>query len=267
MSIGSLYVRNKKTTSYNEGPILANRPFLLSFIILAIMKTFVSFVCALFLWGSVTNAYTPPQTKGFINDYTETLSEDQERELENTVQSFFQETGIQIGVALETTLNGKDKFDRAMELSRAWGVGAENDRRGILIYIAKKERKYFIAVSNVLQADITDGIAGELGREALVPYLKDENYFSGIQTLINGLIQHIKSPDLRTKKSQPWYNKLPFYPKTSEGRTTLYVLSILLLITLYFGVGKNIRSRFILNKRIKELGIELKPWHKATPKS
>ena len=81
MSIGSLYVRNKKTTSYNEGPILANRPFLLSFIILAIMKTFVSFVCALFLLGSVTNAYTPPQTKGFINDYTETLSEDQEREL------------------------------------------------------------------------------------------------------------------------------------------------------------------------------------------
>ena len=202
-----------------------------------------------------------PKPKGFINDFTQTLTPKQERDLEDTVQAYFKKSGIQIGLAVEATLNGSNEFDRSMELARTWGIGAKNVNRGILIYIAKKERKYHIVVSNKLQGDLTDGIVGEIGRNALVPYLKNNDYPGGIQSLIFNLIAQIQSPENLRAIETSGFEELPLYPESILGKTTLFFASILLIVILYFGLGKNIRSRFMLNKRAKELGIEIKPWN------
>lgn len=202
-----------------------------------------------------------PKAKGFINDFTQSLTPKQERDLEDTVQSYFKKSGIQIGLALEATLNGTNEFDRSMELARTWGIGAKDVNRGILIYIAKKERKYHIVVSNKLQGDLTDGIVGEIGRKALVPYLKTNDYSGGIHAAIYELMTQIQSPENIRAIETPWFDVLTFYPKSALGKTTLFFATTLLFIILYFGLGKNIRSRYILNQRAKELGIEIKPWN------
>ncbi len=236
--------------------------FVLNFAKIYRMKYLFMFVTL--LWGYSSQGADIPQSEGFINDFTETLSVEEHQELETLVQDYYRKTGIQIGLALEGRLNGKDPFDRAMELSRTWGVGAAGDKRGILIYIAQKERKYFITTAQKIQADITDGIAGELARNYLVPELKTDQYYSGVKALIEALMREIQSDDLKTKISQAWYLKDPFYPQTGLGKSVLTLVILLFLVNIYFGLGKNLRSRFILNKRASELGIEIKPWN--TPK-
>ena len=201
-----------------------------------------------------------PKPKGFINDFTQTLTPQQERDLEDTVQSYFKKSGIQIGLALEATLNGSNEFDRSMELARTWGIGAKGENRGILIYVSKKERKYYLLASNKLQGDLTDGIIGEIGRNTLVPFLKNNDYPGGIQSLIFNLMAQIQSPENLRAVKKPWFEELPLYPESGLGIMTLFFASLLLMVILYFGLGKNIRSRFMLNKRAKELGIEIKPW-------
>ena len=201
-----------------------------------------------------------PKPKGFINDFTQTLTPQQERDLEDTVQSYFKKSGIQIGLALEATLNGSNEFDRSMELARTWGIGAKGENRGILIYVSKKERKYYLLASNKLQGDLTDGIIGEIGRNTLVPFLKNNDYPGGIQSLIFNLMAQIQPPENLRAVKKPWFEELPLYPESGLGIMTLFFASLLLMVILYFGLGKNIRSRFMLNKRAKELGIEIKPW-------
>jgi uncharacterized protein len=201
-----------------------------------------------------------PKPKGFINDFTQTLTPQQERNLEDTVQAYFKKSGIQIGLALEATLNGSNEFDRSMELARTWGIGAKGENRGILIYISKKERKYHLLPSNKLQGDLTDGIVGEIGRNSLVPFLKNNDYPGGIHAVIYELMAQIQSPENLRAVEKPWFEELPLFPESALGKMTLFFASLLLFVILYFGLGKNIRSRFMLNKRAKELGIEIKPW-------
>ncbi len=85
-----------------------------------------------------------------------------------------------------------------------------------------------------------------IGRNTLVPFLKNNDYPGGIQSLIFNLMAQIQSSENLRAVKKPWFEELPLYPESGLGIMTLFFASLLLMVILYFGLGKNIRSRFIV---------------------
>lgn len=60
------------------------------------------------------------------------------------------------------------------------GIGKAGKDNGILILVSYDEREWGIEVGYGLEGDITDSEAGRIGREIIVPYFRDGEYYYGL---------------------------------------------------------------------------------------
>ena len=86
---------------------------------------------------------SPPQ---LVNDFTGTLTESQRLALENKLVAYDDSTSNQIAVVLIKSLEGFDIADYAIALFRKWGIGNTKSNNGILVLVAKDDRKMRIEV-------------------------------------------------------------------------------------------------------------------------
>jgi len=132
-----------------------------------------------------------PKPVGHVNDFAGIISNDTEQRLEQKLRDYERKTSIEIAVATIPDLQD-DSIDEWREgLFKYWGVGKKDLDNGILIVIAPNERKWGIEVGYGLEYDITDGRAGDFGRENLVPYFRRGDFSGGISALVDSLISHL----------------------------------------------------------------------------
>jgi uncharacterized protein len=199
---------------------------------------------------SAANANELPVAKGFVNDYSGVFTQKQERILEDSLQRYFKKTGIQIGIAVESSLNGKDKFDRAMELARGWGVGKKGDNTGILIYIATTERKYHILVAQGMQGKLPDGLIGEMARNELVPFLKNDDYFGGCLSVITAMKNTIANDYKYAPSETPWYIEWMWIPdKWYTWAFTLTLVATIFSVWIW-GIFPNLKQQKMLKNKL-----------------
>ncbi len=199
-----------------------------------------------------------PQSKGFVNDYAGIFSFEEERELEDTLQKFFKQSGVQIGLALEESLQGMDVFDRAMLLARTWKIGQKDSNNGILVYIAIKERKYHILVARDMQGDLPDAMVGDMAKYEMVPYIKDDRYFEGCKSIINALKTVAGTGRAYVPSDVSDSESSGFFPSSFWGWLTALIMTGVLVTTWVLGIKKNLIQRKLLNQRGAELGITFK---------
>jgi uncharacterized membrane protein YgcG len=222
-----------------------------------ISKKYIFLLFGLFFLNFVSaQEYDIPESKGFVNDYAGVFSEKEERELEDSLQKFYKRSGVQIGLAIEETLNGLEKFDRAMMLARGWKIGQKGANNGILVYIAVNERKYHILVARDMQGDLPDGLVGEMARNELVPYIKDDQYYKGCKSILNALTSVAGKGRKYIPVGKPWYEEWMFIPTNFAGWVAAIILGSIIVLTWVLGISRNLAQRNQLNQRGAELGIK-----------
>ena len=85
----------------------------------------------------------------------------------------------QIVVVTIETLSGNSIEEYANDLFRNWGIGDKNLNNGVLLLIAKDDRKFRIEVGYGLEGAITDGYAGEI-LDGMTNYFREGDYSAGI---------------------------------------------------------------------------------------
>jgi len=222
-----------------------------------ISKKYIFLLLGLFFLNFVSaQEYDIPESKGFVNDYAGVFSEKEERELEDSLQKFYKRSGVQIGLAIEETLNGLEKFDRAMMLARSWKIGQKGSNNGILVYIAVNERKYHILVARDMQGDLPDGLVGEMARNELVPYIKDDQYYKGCKSILNALTSVAGTGRKYVPVGKPWYEEWMLIPTNFAGWVAAIILGSIIVLTWVLGISRNLAQRNQLNQRGAELGIK-----------
>ncbi len=129
-----------------------------------------------------------------VNDYANVIDDASEQRIEQTLRRLQSSTipSIQIAVVTVQTTEGRDIFDYSLAVARGWGIGSkENDNPGALLFVAVNDRKYFTQISRDLEGDLTDGEAGQIQRERLVPAFRQGNYGGGIEDTVNAYITNI----------------------------------------------------------------------------
>jgi uncharacterized protein len=134
---------------------------------------------------------TFPQRQGLINDYAHVLSAAAHREMEARANEVLQKTGTTIAVAIISTLGNNYTSDYANRLYRHWGIGKKGVNKGVLVFLAVKERKIRIETGYGVEGILPDGKVGTIIRNDITPYLKTNDYDTALTNAVKSLAQVI----------------------------------------------------------------------------
>lgn len=129
--------------------------------------------------GALSVPPAPPLERPIV-DQTGTLSDQQVSDLAAKIKTSRAEKDYQLGVLIIPTLEGRDIEGYSIEVARAWGIGEADKDNGVLLIIAKDDRKLRLEVGNGLEGDITDLESGHIIRDVITPKFKTGDYYGGI---------------------------------------------------------------------------------------
>lgn len=167
------------------------------------IKIFFSIlILAVVINASAQEVPKRPVPPRLVNDYTNTLTADQTQALENKLVEIDDSTSTQIVVVIIKSLNGADVADYNLKLGREWGVGGKEFNNGVILLIAKDDRKLNIAVGYGLEGSLPDITANHIIEDVIVPNFKGDDYYRGIDEGTDAIIQAVKGEYNVARKSK-----------------------------------------------------------------
>ncbi len=175
-----------------------------------------------------------PALNARVTDLTNTLDATQRGRLEAQLAGIERTGKAQVAVLLLPTTQPEPIEAFGIRLAEAWKIGHKGADNGVIIIVAKDDRKMRIEVGYGLEGSIPDAIAKRIIAERMAPAFKQGDFFGGLHAAIEGLDQAMGgSPTVAPVQISPggW--------KTSAGGLLPW-LSIVGLI----GVSALLRAMF-----------------------
>ncbi len=162
-----------------------------------------------------------------VNDFTATLTADQVQALENKLRAFKDSTSTEIAVVIIPTLNGNDIADFNVKLGRAWGVGGKEKNNGVILLVAKGDRKLNISTGYGVEGALPDITASHIISDIIRPNFRGEDYYRGIEEGTDAIIQAVKGEYAAPKN----------YGKSKGDRIggIIFVIILILIILVISG--------------------------------
>jgi uncharacterized protein len=176
---------------------------------------------------------------GAVNDYAGVLSNETKITLSKLSEVLDKKIGCQIVTAIISSTEGLSIEEFAVKLFASWGIGEKGKDRGVLLLVAINDKKIKIEVGYGLEGVLPDGLCGEIIRQTIVPYFKQNNFDKGILSggvNIASVIAKEYKLDLRQELQSAGY-KYPARRKRS-GFSRLIRLFFPLLIMILFLTGR-----------------------------
>lgn len=198
------------------------------------MRKYLLILLLLFSAGAFAqiDKYVPdkPTPDSLVTDRTGTLTLYQRAELESKLVAYDDSTSNQIAVVIIPTTGPYTVDEVALEIGREWGVGNKKINNGIVILVAKNDRKVKIEVGYGLEGAIPDITAKSIIDNYIVPNFKAENYYRGLDEGTNALIKAAEG-EYKAPKGYGSKNKkgLPVW--------AIVILVIIFLIIFSSGAG------------------------------
>ncbi len=134
-----------------------------------------------------------PAYKGYVNDYVGLIKHSDEVKLTALLGELEKKTTAQVAVAIVHTTAPLDLETYSVDLAQEWGVGQKAKDNGVLILVAKDDRKMRIEVGYGLEAKFTDGMAGRMMRQYFLPYFKEGRFAQGTVLGTTAVAKHVAS--------------------------------------------------------------------------
>jgi uncharacterized protein len=147
---------------------------------------------------------SPPDPPKLVNDFTNTLTPQQVEALESKLYQYDDSTSNQIAVVIVPSTDGYSIEDAALELGRNWGVGSKEFNNGVVLLVAKEDRKMTIQVGYGLEGAVPDVVAKSIIDDIITPNFKEGNYYRGIDL---GTDNIIKAAEGRYKAPENYGNR------------------------------------------------------------
>lgn len=177
----------------------------------------------------------PPQ---LVNDLSKEmpdfLSDQDERQLEQKLEDFSNQTSNQIVIIIVDDLGGMEPWEYATKLGEKWGVGQDKFDNGIVILVkptgGKGQRESFIAVGKGLEGAIPDITTKQIVENELNPNFANGNVYGAFD----------KTTDVLMALAKGEYNSDQYGQKHSKNKfpRSLIIPLIFLILFIIIRSGK-----------------------------
>lgn len=155
------------------------------------------FLMAVALFGAQAQGLLPvPALNARVIDQTGTLSAAQRSALDAKLQDFEQKKGSQIVVLMVATTQPEDIASYANRVGNAWKIGRKAVGDGILVVVAKDDRKMRIEVAKTLEGAVPDLAAARIIDEAMKPRFRQNDFAGGLDAAADQLMARVNGEAL-----------------------------------------------------------------------
>ena len=133
-----------------------------------------------------------PALTGRVIDQADILSPSTEEALTKTLAVHEDSTSNQIAVLTIPSLDGAVLERFATDVFRAWGLGTAEDNNGVLILVARDDRKIRIEVGYGLEGDLPDATAASIIRNEMTPRFRNGDFDAGVIGAVDAVIGSIE---------------------------------------------------------------------------
>ena len=194
-------------------------------------KFLLRFLCFTFsflpysLIAGIPDASNPPH---LVNDFGALMSQGEIQQLEQKLVAFNDSTSTQITIVTVGTLDGYDIADFAFQLGKKWGIGQKGTNNGVLVVVAKEERKTFIATGYGVEEFLPDAICNRIVDNTINPHFKSGNFYRGLDSGTTEIMGYVTGKFKADKQPQKGRKRSPL-------ATIVIVFVILFVLIRLFG--------------------------------
>jgi len=156
---------------------------------------------AAWLWVALGTAWAQdvlpvPALTARVIDQTGTLDTAQRSALEAKLAAFEQASGPQIVVLMVPTTQPEDIVSYAHRVADTWKIGRREVGDGLLIVVAKNDRRVRIEVAKALEGAVPDLAARQIIDRAITPAFRAGDFAGGLSAAVDALMARIKGEGL-----------------------------------------------------------------------
>ncbi|MCW8984100.1 MAG: TPM domain-containing protein, partial [Thermoanaerobaculales bacterium] len=138
------------------------------------------------------SALEVPYLAGRVNDQANLLDDGVESQLEERLRLLEEETGAQVAVLTIPSLEGDPLEDFSIRVVETWKLGRADADDGVLILIARDERRMRIEVGYGLEGVLTDAQSGRIIDGLMAPRFREGDFDGGVSAAVEAVSSAIR---------------------------------------------------------------------------
>ena len=143
------------------------------------VNIFIAFLVVATSWGQFQIPPKPAQQTS-VYDYISLLSAPEKNRLEQKLIRYSDSTSTQIVVAIIPSTEGEDINFLGAQWGQKWGIGQADKDNGILILLAKNDRRIAINTGYGVEATLTDLMSKRIIEQRIIPEFLQGNFYGGL---------------------------------------------------------------------------------------
>ncbi len=185
---------------------------------------------SLFSFGQKNDFPPRPNPPRLVNDLANMLTPSEKQALEQKLVNYNDSTSTQIAIVTITSIGEYEIADYADRLGEQWGVGGKNNDNGILILVAKDERKVTLRTGYGMEHLVPDAKAKEITEYVLKPNFQQGEFYKGLNDATDVVITRA----MGAYKADPASS----YQGEGEGGGPSIFLIILIIMVIIFFISR-----------------------------
>ncbi len=151
-------------------------------------------LCFLFFSETISGQFTIPpipaaDQQTSVYDYINLLSPTEENALKSKLITYADSTSTQIVVAIISSTNGDEIKAVATEWGHSWGIGQKDKDNGIMVLLAKNDRKVAIQTGYGTEHLLTDAMSRRIIERNIIPRFKEGDFYGGLDKGTDAIIK------------------------------------------------------------------------------
>lgn len=162
-------------------------------------RAVATMLVAMMAWGAA--ALEVPYLAGRVNDQAGLLDDSFEAQLDEQLRRLEEETGAQVVVLTVPSLEGDPIEDYSIRVAETWKLGQKGADNGVLVLIARDERRVRIEVGYGLEPVLTDALSGRIIDSLMTPKFRAGDFDGGVADAVGAIATAIRGEPVDIPKS------------------------------------------------------------------
>jgi uncharacterized protein len=161
-------------------------------------------LCFFSLWPAHAQDVLPvPPLYGRVMDYTNTLSLAQAQALVTKLETLENQRGVQMVVLVVPSTQPEDIATYAHRVADTWKLGRRDVGDGVVIVVAKNDKRIDIEVAKMLEGVLPDVALGRIIQQHIAPAFRAGDYVGGLNAAVDALSTRVIGEETLPLPPQP----------------------------------------------------------------